>query len=139
MNAELKILLSRRCSLGSFLREVAPGTFVMFGLLKFLVNCEPMLPPLERLSEETVTGKYLETSYLTSDQLYGSVKEDVMPMDETADFFIKSPSRTSLFHAALFYKAAKLVLTYLREHYSRHSSIMHASFHSFEAVKLQMT
>lgn len=43
--------------------------------------------------------------------LYRSVEEDVMLMVEAADFFTKSSLKASSFHAAVFYKAVKLMLT----------------------------
>lgn len=58
-----------------------------------------------------------EYHILDSQVLYKSVEEDVMLTVGAADFFIKNLKNTSPFHAETFYKARKLVLMYLREHY----------------------
>lgn len=62
-----------------------------------------------------------------------------MLMFETTDFFRKDLSKALAFHAKQSYKAAKHELTDLRELYTRHLSVEHASLQWFMAVELQVT
>lgn len=95
---------------------------------KFLLKNVQLLPLFEILSEEAGTGRELVISHLNSHFLYGCVEEDVMLMVEAADFFIKNPRKAFLFLAASFYKAAKLVLMYLREMYTLPCLVERACF-----------
>lgn len=56
-------------------------------------------------------------------------------MAEATDFYKKNPIKSLLFIPTSFLKATKVVLKGLIEIYTRHSSVEHASFKSFMAVK----
>lgn len=68
---------------------------------------------------------------------HGSLDENMMLMVDAADLFIKNPSRTSPFYAAPFLKAAKLVLTNLKELFTGHSLVDHSSSQLLMALKWQ--
>lgn len=82
-------------------------------------------------------GKDFGIRHLDSHFLCGFQDEDVMFMVEAVKFCITKPMKTALFQDMLFCKAAKLVLTDLRELQTRHLSVRHASLQLSMTVKLQ--
>lgn len=104
-----------------------------------LLKSELLLPVLERVSEETGTGKDLVILSLDSHVLYGCMEEDVMLMVEAADFNINNPTKISLVHFASRLKSAELMPTELRALSRRHDSVEPTSFHLSMAMRFQWT
>lgn len=78
-------------------------------------------------------------SHLNGLRLHGSVEQDVMQMVEATLFSIEDPTETSENHLMSLSKSTKLVLKYLRELYTRLSSLCYVSCQSFIAIKLRST
>lgn len=93
-----------------FLTSYCNSTYVCCTIVTKLVFKQSAVPPqLGKLSQDGAGTGNLGVSYVDSATIYRSNQVDVKLMLQTADVFVKNPSKPSSFNSAFFQKLAHLL------------------------------
>lgn len=98
---------------------------------------DKLLALLNRLSIDVGSGEIHGISHVNSFALYIWKIYEVELMSKAGDYFIKYPTKVTIFHLASFYNAAMTSLAELRNDYAQYEVSTQPSFQLSTSVRLK--